>query len=184
MVRKSCQSQISHQISLPKIQRNSPTSFCRSAGRISSGVENPFDQLRNGKVQKFKNAPQHTKKRLLEIYLQIPPGMPKKYEIRILGVFSWYFRGIFSFSCSRGNLDVGVVFLTYFWVWGFFFSVAVPWVVNSGGSEANFSEVVQSPLPLETLNFRGFGCLRRSAFLNKTKEEMAPTPSHVHKLAG
>ena len=95
------------------------------------GFEKPIDQLQNRKVQKFKNTPQDTKKRLPEIPLQILSGIPKK--IRKF-VFSWYFRGIFSISCCRGNLDVGVVFLTYFGVWGFFFSVAGSWVVNPGSS--------------------------------------------------
>ena len=38
----------------------------------------------------------------------------------------------FSISCCRGNLDVGAVFLTYFGVWGFFFSVVGSWVVKPG----------------------------------------------------
>ena len=80
---------------------------------------------RIGKPTKCKNTPQHTKNmRLAEIPLQIPPGILKNYEIRIFGVFFWYFRGIFSIPCRRGNLYVGLVFLAYFGVCGVFCSVA------------------------------------------------------------
>ena len=68
--------------------------------------------------------------RLPEIPLQIAPEILKKYEIRIFLVFLWYFRGIFSIPCRRGNLYVGLVFLAYFGVCGVFCSVAGSWVVN------------------------------------------------------
>ena len=65
-----------------------------------------------------------------EIPLQIPHGMPQNYENRILGVFFWYFRGVFSISWRGGNSDVGVVFLTYFGICGVFCSVALSWVLK------------------------------------------------------
>ena len=69
--------------------------------------------------------------RIPKIPLQIPPGILKKYEIRIFGVFFWYFRGIFSIPSRRGNLYVGLVFLAYLGVCGVFCSVAGLWVVKT-----------------------------------------------------
>ena len=69
---------------------------------------------RNSKI------PQHTKKRLPEIPFQIPtPETQKIQNSYSWGIF-WYFRGIFSISCCRGNSDVRVVFWAYFGVWGVF----------------------------------------------------------------
>ena len=65
--------------------------------------------------------------RLPEIPLQIPPGILKKYEIRIF----LYFSGIFSITCRKGNLYVGLVFLAYFGVCGVFCFVAGSWVVKT-----------------------------------------------------
>ena len=68
--------------------------------------------------------------RLPEIPLQIPSGILKNTKFVFFGVFFWYFRGIFSIPCRRGNLYVGLVFLAYFGVCGVFCSVAGSWVVN------------------------------------------------------
>ena len=56
--------------------------------------------------------------RLPEIPLQIPPKILKKSESRILGVFFWYFRGIFSIPCCRGNCWSRRYAE---WIWGEFF---------------------------------------------------------------
>ena len=93
--------------------------FSEGGPKTELGNWEPIDKLQNRKAQKLKNTPQHTKKRLPEIPLQIPPGIPKK---------SWYFRGIFRISCCRGNLDVRVVFLTYFGGFGGF--LLCSWVVG------------------------------------------------------
>ena len=71
--------------------------------------------------------------RLPEIPLQIAPGiLKKKYENSyFFVVFFWYFRGILSIPCRRGNLSVGLVFLAYFGVCGVFCSVAGSWVVKA-----------------------------------------------------
>ena len=50
--------------------------------------------------------------------------------------FFWYFRGIFSIACRRGNLYFGLVFLAYFGVCGVFCSVAGSWVVKTSGWKA------------------------------------------------
>ena len=96
--------------------------------------------------------------RLPEIPLQIPPRILKKCEIRIFGVFFWYFRGIFSIPCRRGNLYVGLVFLAYFGVVGF---LLCSWLVGCQGQgqshkKTNLSLVSQGldnqPMHLSTRN--------------------------------
>ena len=94
--------------------------------------------------------------RLPEIPLQIPPGILKKYEIRIFGAFFWYFRGIFSIRCRRGNLYVGLVFLAYFGVCGVFCSVAGSWVVNKRGVVAKWPVIFRKVLGLDIV-FGGGG---------------------------
>ena len=75
-------------------------------------VDNPSTSYRIGKPTQCKNAHQHTKR---EIPRNTPSDTPQntpKYENRILGVFSRYFRSIFSIPCRRVNLDVRLVFLS------------------------------------------------------------------------
>ena len=63
-----------------------------------------------------------------EIPLQIPPRIPQKYENRILGVFFWYFRGIFRSPGVGGIRTWG----WYFWpILGFVgFFVLCSWLVG------------------------------------------------------
>ena len=59
-----------------------------------------------------------------------PRNTPKIRESYFWVVFLRYFRGIFSIPCRRVNLDVGLVFWTYFGVCGVFCSVAGSSIVN------------------------------------------------------
>ena len=77
-------------------------------------VENLLTSYRIGKPRNSKIPPRYKKRDSPKYLLRYLPGDSKKYEIRILGVFFWYFRGIFSISCCRWNSDVGVVILAYF----------------------------------------------------------------------
>ena len=108
--------------------------------------------------------------RLPEIPLQIPPGILKKYEIRIFGVCFWYFRGIFSIPCRRGNLYVGLVFLAYFGVCGVFCSVVASWVLK-----IDYQELSGDPNPQYFLRDQypkdsaALQILRRSKFTMRSK---------------
>ena len=58
-----------------------------------------------------------------------PSGNSKNTKYVCWGIFC-YFRGMSSISCYRGTLDVGVLFLAYFGVWGVFFSVVGQWALK------------------------------------------------------
>ena len=68
-----------------------------------AAVDNPSTSYRIGKPTKCKNTLQHTKHETPRNTPSNTPWNTKKYEIRIFGVFFWYFRGIFSIPCRREN---------------------------------------------------------------------------------
>ena len=115
--------------------------------------QQPLDQLQNRKANEVqKYTPQHTKH---ETPRNTPSNTPwNTQRIRnscIFGLFFWYFRGIFSIPCRRGNLYVGLVFLAYFGVCGGFCSVAGSWVVKPSKQESS-SARVPFPFPISTLS--------------------------------
>ena len=85
--------------------------------------DNPSTSYRIGKPTKCKNTPQHTKCGIPQnTPSDTPQNTPKIYENRILGVFFWYFRGIFSISWRGGGGKFGCragIFGLFWGLWGF-----------------------------------------------------------------